>query len=40
MDQHSADYCLVDFSKVGGGNVRLEILNLGRVYNDYTVRLR
>jgi hypothetical protein len=40
MDNDRTDYCIVDFRQRTSGDIRVEIRNLGRVYNEYTLSLR
>jgi hypothetical protein len=40
LDDDGTDYCIVDFRQPTSGNVRVEIRNLGDVYNRYTLSLR
>jgi hypothetical protein len=39
-DDDLTDFCIVSFRQGTSGNVRLEIKNLGGVYNEYELRLR
>ena len=39
-DDDNTDYCIVSFRQSTSGNVRVEIRNLGEVYNTYTISLR